>query len=268
MKSSSTLFSNTYEKLWKNINENDFLPIGQVESHTIYRHNKSAPYPHVVEMNQTISVDKLLEDWTHSLPHLQKKTTNLLEDYNSYYINTDKEEVVQMMNELGFSLDSYKIYPLREPGNVELLPLVGEYTRKCMDDLGRHFRQLYTVAQPGWCSKPHIDNKNMEQHGFKIQLPVNIDSYFGYVCPDGVKVYKLSKGKAHFCDTSVPHFGINPLKEERLALNFQISSDRDVLSGKKIQAVKEPEFIYKQIPWYEELYKDYERHYSRLLSPS
>lgn len=269
---SSLLFSDTYEKLWsKTIYKNNLIPTGRFETIIIKRKQdyclpSSSPY--VVQL-KSYSSKTLLKDFFYFLPYLKKnEKIDFIERYNSHYIQTNTKEVAKMFNELGFTLKTYRPYPLWKFGGTELLPITGSYTRVCLDEIGQHFRQFYVVIQPGWCSKPHIDNKNVAEQGFKIYLPINVDAYFGYICSDGIKIYKLSKGKAYFCNISIPHFGINPLKEERIALNFQIAADSDnclLLNGTEIQPEKNDKNIQKQIPWREELYENYDRNYQLLL---
>ena len=180
-------------------------------------------------------------------------------------IETNIQEVFTMLYELDFKKDIYKLYPLRHIGRADLLPAVRSYTRKCLNKVGQHFQQCYIVAQSGWCSKPHIDSTNMKLHGLKIHIPINVDSYIGYVyCDKYIRIYKLTKGIPHFVNTSVPHFGINPLKKERVTLIFQLASDKDILKGIEITPEKNNKPFLKKIPWIKELYANYDQNYKIL----
>lgn len=263
----SLLFSETYERLWnKTIKINDLLPVGKEEAPIIEKSYNKSNYPHVVQLPKTFSCDKLLQDFLTSRLKLEEAEKSVFEYRSSFFIEATSTEILYMLEELGFTKNTYQAYALRWPGSAELLPAIKGYTRECLNEIGKHFRQLYTVAQSGWCSKPHIDNENMAWHGFKVHLPINTDGYIGYVCYDKkIRIYRLSPGIPYFCNTSIPHFGINPLKVEKISLNFQIASDKSLFEGAKIEPEKDNNKLKKHIPWIEELYQNYERNY-RLLS--
>ena len=261
----SLLFSEIYEKLWKKtVRINDILPVGKQEALAIEKNLDDDVYPNVIRIGRVFSCDKLFQDFITSRPYLESTEKSVFEYRDSLFVDATAKEVLHMINELGFTKDAYQAYALRWPGSTKLLPVIKDYTRMCLDEIGQHFRQLYTVAKPGWCSKPHVDNKNIEWHGFKIHLPINIDGYIGYVCHDGIQIYKLSKGFPYFCNTSVPHFGINPLKKERMTLIFQIASDKDILSGVEIQSEKDSK-LFQYIPWQKEMNEDYDKNYWNLV---
>ena len=263
---SSLLFSEIYEKLWgETIKINDLLPVGKKEAPTIEKHCNNQCYPNVVQLTKVFSYDKLLHDFLTSRLQLEEAEKSVFEYRSSFFIKATSTEILYMLEELGFTKNTYQAYALRWPGSMELLPVIKDYTRMCLNETGQHFRQLYTVAQPGWCSKPHIDNKNMAWHGFKIHLPINANGYIGYICCDRkIRIYRLSQGIPYFCNTSVPHFGINPMKIEKIALNFQIASDKNILKGKKIEPEKDDNELKKYIPWIAELYHNYDKNYQLL----
>ena len=78
----------------------------------------------------------------------------------------------------------------------------------------------------------------------------------------------MMNGIPYFCNTSVPHFGMNPIKEERIGLNFHVSSDEDIMRGMNIDPEKEDHNIILQnffIPWKKELYENYSQNYKILI---
>ena len=174
----SLLFSETYEKLWKKTLEvNDIFPIGRKETLPVKKTADS--YPNVVRLDKIFSSGKLLNDFISSRSYLIEAIESVFKCRDSFFIGASIKDVLRMYGELGFTTDKYNGYGLRKPGTTRLLPTVRNYTRQCLDQVGQHFRQVYTIAQPSWCSKPHIDNKNIAWHGFKILLSINVNSYIG-----------------------------------------------------------------------------------------
>ncbi len=256
----SLLFSETYEKLFNEIQKNNLLPIGETGTLPIHKSKKDVDYPKIIKFQHAFSHNKLLEDFNTTKSLLKKYGEPAFGGYSSYFIQTQYSEVLKMLGELGFSKDRYEVYQLSLSGQSELLPIVGDYTRDTLNKIGRNFWQLYVTAKPDWSLKPHIDHKDMSKFGFKVFLPINEDRYIGWICKHKkIQIYKLLKGIPYFLNVTLPHFAVNPTSSKSIALNFHIAEDKGILKGEEMEPEKDITWIEKQIPWIKELYANFDQ---------
>lgn len=243
------VYSPIYKKLWdRTIKENDLLPVGAWGALPVVIRQPRSEYPHVVRLDFQFSSEKLTADF-HSAKLKLGKTANLLDILKPHFIGTDNEEVYSMLQELGFTRDKYATYSLRKPHSIELSEHIGQYTRESLDAIGPHFRELYTIAKPGWSCKPHIDNINMERHGFKVHLPINVDAFIGYLVNEEVVIYRLEKGVPYFCNTSIMHFGLNVETEDRYAINYHLATDDPICKGHIMDPIETSDEIQNCLNW-------------------
>ena len=76
----SSLFSEVYEKLWKKIvQKNSVIPFRRMENITIEKSRDDACYPHVIQLKNSFLFEKLLEDFTLSIPCLKNEERNFFQ---------------------------------------------------------------------------------------------------------------------------------------------------------------------------------------------
>lgn len=220
--------------------EHDILPLGDFETVSVTSLIPPYPcnFPEVAKLGIKTDVIKLRKEWEE-----YDKTGDYFKDRAKYFKNSIRE-TVKLFDDLGFSRNNYKAYPLRTTGTNILKDEVGEYTRNLLETFGVDlFRQQYVLSSAGWKVKPHVDHPDFTIHGFRVFIPIDT-AYMGF----GEDVYELTPGDCYFVNIAKKHWAFSD--SERVVIMCQMSSDKlirdaDIMTPINSELIPE-EYRYEQ----------------------
>lgn len=201
--------------------EHDILPLGDFETVPVTSLIPPYPcnFPEVSRLGIKTDVNKLREEWEEF-----DKTGDYFRDRAKYFKNPLKE-TIKLFDEIGFSRENYKAYPLRETGTNVLKDNVGPYTRELLENFGVPlFRQQYVLSSEGWKVKLHIDHPDFTVHGFRVFIPIDT-AYMGFE----ENVYELTPGDCYFVNIARKHWAYSD--KERAVIMCQMASDKLIRNG-------------------------------------
>lgn len=206
----------------------DILPTGDYE--TVPVTSLVPPYPEyfdkVVQLGIKTDVSKLRKDFNN----FDKTGKNYFLDRAKHF-KVPLKETIALFDDIGFSMDNYKVYPIRIKGTNKIKPELGEYTKNLLENFGVPlFRQQYVVAKKDWQTKLHIDHPDFTLHGFRVFIPIDT-AYIGF---EDSSIYKLNPGDCYFVNIAAKHRGIS-FETDRIVIMCQMASDKLIESGKKME---------------------------------
>ena len=196
--------------------KHDILPLGEFETVPVTSLIPPYPcnFPEVSRLGIKTDVTKLREEFEQF-----DKSGDYFKSRAKYFKNGLKE-TIQLFDQIGFSKENYKAFPLRELGTNVLKDTVGAYTKQLLENFGVPlFRQQYVLASAGWQTKLHIDHPDFTLHGFRVFIPID-DAYMGFENT----IYKLEAGDCYFVNIAKKHRAFSDL--DRVVIMCQMASDR------------------------------------------
>lgn len=195
-------------------------------------------YPIYCSILDNIDTDKLLEEFNQIRGELDKETGTYLKKWFKPR-GIDWEEAKVELAMIGFDAKKYRQYnamDLEEDADnvsqwTKLKPWVGEYTQSVFKRFKSPvIRARYSIVQPGWILKAHIDYPKPKTHGFRIHIPIQTSphSEHCFFINDEWKITHFSAGKAWFMNVSVPHKAYHLTDSERIYLTLDLWTDEDI----------------------------------------
>ena len=217
----------------KNLELNDIVPVGDFEALPVtMTYTSYQDYPDVVvlasyKFDTKPLIDEFFQVESQMLEHF------FIPERKDHLINVSEGEIRQHLSDLGFTKSNYRVHSLRQLGTQENNQFVRTQTGLCLNKFSTIFRQQYMVAEVGLIIAPHIDNKNIALHGFRIHIPLH-PFYIGFETDGGIfNLYRLNPGVPVFVNFCRSHFVVNPLGHKRVNIAFQLSDDALLLPNIK-----------------------------------
>ena len=215
----------------KNIEINDIVPIGGYEALPVNMSRSSfEEYPNIVLFSEFIfDTNPLLTEFYNVEKEMLKNY--FIPERKEHLINSTEMETKEYLASLGFTKSNYRVHSLREMGTQKNNGFVGQETGRCLAHFQSIFRQQYMVAEKDLVIAPHVDNKNMKLHGFRVHIPFH-PYYIGFeVEEENFELYCFDPGKPVFINFCKRHFVLNPTGAQRVNLAFQLSDDKLIIDN-------------------------------------
>lgn len=191
----------------------DLMPLGKKETLPVNQTKHAIPlFKQLSEVNyKALYQEFLLYD---------KEIKYIADRFEAFTENDiDLEEYKSYMDELGFTKDTYRVYPLRNKIGKYLFNK-DSYTAKFFDTWPTMiFRPQYNYTVGDWYAKDHVDHTDSATHGYRVLVPLNKD--FKMTVKDNT--YELKLGYAYFIDVTQRHSAW--AEKDRAVLSFQMADD-------------------------------------------
>lgn len=194
----------------------DILPLGEFESLPVTSLIPPYPenFPDVARLGIKTDVSKLRDEYESF-----DKSGDYFKSRARYFKNSIRDTIM-LFDQLGFSREKYKAFPLRITGTTTLKEDVGVYTKNLLENFGVPlFRQQYVLSSNGWSTKFHIDHPDFRMHGFRVFIPID-EAHMGF---EG-KIYRLEPGDCYFVNIAKKHRGFSD--KDRVVIMCQMASDK------------------------------------------
>lgn len=223
-------------QLHDNFLKNDIFGYGEYESikTDILLDGIPKNYNNVVKLFEIKNIDILYEESIEHIKligekYVKERVLNLPE-------NTTKEDLKDVLTEVGFVIGTYQGYGLRKLGTNELLDVILPETRKLLTKFPvKIYRQQYAIAFNDWNVKYHIDHDNYNIHGFRCMIPLNNNVNIVFRENNQNILYVLKPGFAYFVNIGNTHRAFHYGEVDRMNLMFQMNSDKLILEGEKLK---------------------------------
>jgi len=220
-----------------------------LEIREIYKWDKENPYDKIELFNSTGYYDeypmckKIFEVNNELLAKEFYKVRSALEDQTGTYLkrwfeqrDVDWQVAKQELDAVNFTAEYYRQYNLMDldPETnqwTQIYDWVGPYTKEILNKFqSKVVRARYSIAQPNWFLKLHVDYPNPKDNGFRIHIPIitSRDVKTMFLKNDMLEEIYFEPGYVWFMNVSYPHKIEHSGNNERIYLTLDLWDDLDV----------------------------------------
>jgi len=208
---------------------------------------KMENYPVAAKILEDIDSSLLLKEFYEHEKNL-KPTTGTYLKYWFDKRNVNWEQAKKELTEVNFVPEEHRQFNIMElkPNAesvsewTEFFPWVESYTRQVLESFkSKVIRARYSIADPGWVLRPHIDFPHPKNGGFRLHIPLltepEVETFF-LINDEWCQVY-FEPNCVWYMNVSVPHKINHKGKLKRIYLTFDFWDDLDIPTEKQIHKI-------------------------------